>query len=631
MSVQTKNPKFSYDNTIRRNYEGQKYTYYPVAIIGAGESGIAMGCRLKEVLGFNQFRIFDRQSGVGGTWWINRYPGVGCDIPSIFYSFSFCPNYEWSCFHPGGAEVVRYLESVCEKYGIVDKIQINTDVREARWLASEQVWEVKLQHLIGDAGDLSESDRARKVKEQGYSSVYTHEEIIRCKVLISAVGGLVEPKVWPDSIPGKDIFQGEIFHSARWRYDIDLKDKNVIVVGTGCSAAQFVPKLTTDYGAKSVTQLMLSPPWVSSRPLPPGGEKFWEKWSSTLNKNIPGFNKFIRLAVAATCEYDFRLFGSGAYNQKEREKLEAETLAEMRRSAPEKYHEILTPNYGIGTKRRIFDATWYASLHDPKVELTTLPLRKLHEKSVTLGPGRMYPPENVKSSAPTHEITIPADVIVLANGFETTKWLHPLNIYGTEGQKLHDVFEQRGGPQMYMGTAMDGFPNFFTVIGPNCFTGHTSVIFTTENMVTHTLKMIKPILNGDVRKIEVKKEAEINWTRELQTKLRNMVWSTGGAKNWYVGGNGWNSNTYPYSQLYYLYRCTFPTWKDWNLSYTRKGTLKKWTQNTVLVLAFGLALLDQYKRRSTGVGLGAGEVIAGWVRRALRGVAALSVKVQERI
>ncbi|PQE04407.1 flavin-binding monooxygenase protein [Rutstroemia sp. NJR-2017a BVV2] len=608
----------SYDNTIRRNYEGQKYTYYPVVIIGAGESGIAMGCRLKEVLGFTQFRIFERQSGVGGTWWINRYPGVGCDIPSIFYSFSFCPNYEWSCFHPGGAEVVRYLGSVCEKYGIVDKIQINTDVREARWLASEQVWEVKLQHLIGDAGDLSESDRARKVKEQGYSSVYTHEEIIRCKVLISAVGGLVEPKVWPDSIPGKDIFQGDIFHSARWRYDVDLKDKNVIVVGTGCSAAQFVPRLTTDYGAKSVTQLMLSPPWVSLRPLPPGGEKFWEKWSSFLNKNIPGFNKFIRFAVAATCEYDFRLFGSGAYNQKEREKLEAETLAEMRRSAPEKYHEILTPNYGIGTKRRIFDATWYPSLHDPKVELTTLPLRKLHEKSVTLGPGRMYPPENVKSSAPTHEITIPADVIVLANGFETTKWLHPLNVYGTEGQKLHDVFEQRGGPQMYMGTAMDGFPNFFTVIGPNCFTGHTSVILTTENMVNHTLKMIKPILNGDVRKIEVKKEAEIKWTRELQTKLSNMVWSAGGAKNWY-------------SQLYYAYRCMFPTWKDWNLSYTKKGTLKKWTKSTVLALAFGLAFLDQYKKRSRGVGLGAGELVTEWFRRALLGVASLSVKMQQKI
>ena len=61
-------------------YHGERWTYIPVVIIGAGESGIAMGCRLKELLGFDQFRIFDRQSGVGGVWWINRYPGVACDV-----------------------------------------------------------------------------------------------------------------------------------------------------------------------------------------------------------------------------------------------------------------------------------------------------------------------------------------------------------------------------------------------------------------------------------------------------------------------------------------------------------------------------------------------------------------------
>lgn len=71
-----------YGNSIRKDngYDASSYTYYPVAIIGAGESGIAMGCRLKEVLGHDQFRIFDRQSGIGGTWWINRYPGVACDV-----------------------------------------------------------------------------------------------------------------------------------------------------------------------------------------------------------------------------------------------------------------------------------------------------------------------------------------------------------------------------------------------------------------------------------------------------------------------------------------------------------------------------------------------------------------------
>ena len=71
-----------YGKTIRKDngYDANSYTYYPVLIIGAGESGIAMGCRLKEVLGFDQFRIIDRQSGIGGTWWINRYPGVACDV-----------------------------------------------------------------------------------------------------------------------------------------------------------------------------------------------------------------------------------------------------------------------------------------------------------------------------------------------------------------------------------------------------------------------------------------------------------------------------------------------------------------------------------------------------------------------
>jgi cation diffusion facilitator CzcD-associated flavoprotein CzcO len=71
-----------YGDSIRKDngYDAASYTYYPVAIIGAGESGIAMGCRLKELLGTDQFRIFDRQSGIGGTWWINRYPGVACDV-----------------------------------------------------------------------------------------------------------------------------------------------------------------------------------------------------------------------------------------------------------------------------------------------------------------------------------------------------------------------------------------------------------------------------------------------------------------------------------------------------------------------------------------------------------------------
>lgn len=422
---------------------------------------------------------------------------------------------------------------------------MNTDVRECTWLEAEQVWEVKLQHLVSGAGDLSEHDRSSKVREEGAQSVYVSHETVRCKVLVSAVGGLVEPQTWPERVPGKETFAGPIFHSARWRYDVDLKDKEVIVVGTGCSAAQFVPQLTKKYGAKSVTQLMRSPPWVVPRVNPPFGKRNWEKWSPWLNTHVPGFLSAIRMAIFLGAEYDWRLFGSEKYHEKERKKVEEKLLAHMRKTVPKKYHEILTPDYGVCCKRRIFDATWFPGLSDPEIELTTLPLTSIGEKSVTLGPGRAYPPLDTKSSAPTHEVTIPADVIILANGFQTTEWLHPLDITGRDGRKLHETFAKRGGPSMYMGNVLDGFPNFFTIFGPNTATGHSSVILASENMINLTLKIIKPILKGEVATAEIKESAELEWDRDTQSALKKRVWNTGGCVSWYKTEEGWNSTVYP--------------------------------------------------------------------------------------
>lgn len=173
--------------------------------------------------------------------------------PAVFYSFSFCQNRSWSSFFPSGAEIVRYLQEVCEKYEILDKIELNTDVAECRWLEDELLWQVTLKHMVAGAGDLSAKERLQKVQEHGEQSVYSFTEIVKAKVVASAVGGLVEPRGWPENIPGREDFTGNIFHSARWDYNVDFKDKDVIVVGTGCSAAQFVPKLTQEsYGAKSV-------------------------------------------------------------------------------------------------------------------------------------------------------------------------------------------------------------------------------------------------------------------------------------------------------------------------------------------------------------------------------------------
>jgi cation diffusion facilitator CzcD-associated flavoprotein CzcO len=158
---------------------------------------------------------------------------VACDIPAPFYSFSFCQNPNWTSFHPPGPEIVQYYHDVCQKYKITDKFELNTDVEQCRWLEDEQIWEVTLKRLVAGMGDLSSKERAKIVKEKGESAVYSESEVVRAKVLISAVGGLVEPKGWPDEIPGLESFKGPVFHSARWDEKADLTDKNVVVVGTG--------------------------------------------------------------------------------------------------------------------------------------------------------------------------------------------------------------------------------------------------------------------------------------------------------------------------------------------------------------------------------------------------------------
>ncbi|KAH6871804.1 hypothetical protein B0T10DRAFT_590584 [Thelonectria olida] len=556
-----------------KGYDAGTSVYYPAVIMGAGESGIAMACQLKEKLGFDQFRLLERHSGLGGTWWINRYPGVACDVPAVFYSYSFCQNPNWSSFFPSGLEILEYLQSIAERYRIVDKIQFNTEVTVCRWDPLEELWDITVQHLAPGKGDLSAANREKRIREEGIASVYVREEKIKCKVLISAVGGLVEPKAWPEEIPGADNFRGDIFHSARWNHDVSMKDKDVIVVGTGCTAAQIVPELAGKLGAKSVTQLMRSPPWVVRRVEPPFGKEGWKVWGSWLPKNVP-------LGVAATIEQDIILFGTSNYSNAKRAKYADELLRHIKQITPSKYHDMLTPKYDVGCKRRVRDSGWLSSLHTPKVRLTTLALESVQEDGVRLSPGcHTHPSELIGTE--DQSVTISADVIVLANGFETTRWLHPVEIIGSKGQRLESVFEERGGPQMYLGTAMDGFPNFFTLFGPNTVTGHSSVILCSENQVSYALNFIKPILNGTFSYVEVKKEAEVAYNVDIQRALNKTVWNDAQCNSWYKSADGWNSASYPYSQIWFTLRCMFPVWSDWKIKYTRQG-IRRWRVRTLL-------------------------------------------------
>ena len=472
---------------------------------------------------------------------------------SILYQFSFAPKHDWSAFFAGGEEILAYLQSVCEKYQIVSNIQLNTDVTDMQWLEKEEVWQITLQYLAENVGDLSDRERKQKMEEQGAKAVYVRKEVIRAKAVVSAVGALVEPKGWPDSIPGFDRFEGNIFHSSRWNYDVDLAGKDVVVVGTGASAVQFLPHLTQQpYNAKSVTQIMRSAPWVSPKPIPPFGRQKWDTYSPRIFNRVPVLATMYYWLFFLEAERDFhQVFYNEPENVEARRKIEAQLVSYMKENVPRKYHEILIPDHEVGCKRRLFNEVWFTALNDPKIDLTSKLLTSVQPKSVTLGPERCHPRRKQQNGeipndrAPMDEEVLPADIIILANGFETLKWVHPLRVRGAGGVSLHDVWQARAGPQAYMGTAVDGFPNFFMIFGPNTGTGHSSVAYVSENMTNYALKFLRLLLNGDASTVDVKKEAEIAYTAAIQERLRNTVWTTGGASSWYRGEDGWISNLYP--------------------------------------------------------------------------------------
>src|SRR5918999_2747659 len=184
---------------------------HDIAIIGTGFSGLGMAIRLKQA-GMHDFVVLERADEVGGTWQANTYPGCACDVPSHLYSFSFAPNPDWTRTYSSQPEIWAYLRRCADRFGVRPHVRLGCAVESATWLEHERRWELE-----------------------------TSDGTIRARVLVSGMGPLTEPKI-PD-IPGLEDFEGEVWHSARWNHDYDLRGKRVASVGTGASAIQYVPAI----------------------------------------------------------------------------------------------------------------------------------------------------------------------------------------------------------------------------------------------------------------------------------------------------------------------------------------------------------------------------------------------------
>ncbi|OJZ79600.1 hypothetical protein ASPFODRAFT_66055 [Aspergillus luchuensis CBS 106.47] len=481
-------------------------SYAPTAIIiGAGPSGIAMAYRLKHELGFNDFLIYEKLDGVGGTW-------RGCDLPSHLYSFSFNLNPNWSkelCEQP---EILQYIEDTVDKFDIRQHVITSVECLGAAWDDNGNEWTVRFHDLRTGL----EFER-------------------RATILVSAVGAISFPR--DVQFKGMESFKGNVFHTARWDHSVDYTGKRVAVIGNGCSAAQVVPAVAEK--AAFVQQYARSAQWYHARP----NKEFsqLEKWSF---KWLPLWQRWLRLRIFLQVEREAHTYFSSDAGVRARFAAEDESREYILSRTPQQYRKAIVPDFPLGCKRRIFDPGYLDSLHNPNVALRVEGIQEFTEHGI------------IGSSGVEDEF----DIIVLATGFQVSEFLTPMEIHGRRGHTLRRQWKESRGAQAYYGTFVHNFPNFGIIFGPNSFPANNSALFACETQVCFAMKaLFEPILDRRTRVVEVKQSAEERHTASLQEKLKSTVFA-GGCSNWYINQYGRNAASWPAKAALFWRETCFPNW-----------------------------------------------------------------------
>ena len=463
-----------------------------VAVVGGGFGGVCAAVLLRRA-GYENVTGFEKRPRLGGVWEHNTYPGAACDVPSHLYEFSFEPNPRWSCRYAPQAEIQDYIEDVARRHGVLEKVRTSTEVHRARWDEAHHQW-------------LLETSQGPFVAD----------------ILIPACGQLWVPKL--PAIPGLEEFPGPVFHTARWRHDVDLAGKRVAVIGTGCSAIQTVPEIQPLVEQLDVYQR--SPGWTMP--------KMNFAYSERAKRAFERFPLLQRLDRITT----FAFMDLGAAAMTGQRWLLAPFRALGRRQIETAIDDPqlrakVTPADEIGCKRIMLTDEWYPTLTRPNVELVTDPIAAVTPAGIRLADGRERP----------------AEAIILATGFHSHAFVAPMEVIGRDGRALAD--EWSPAAHAYLGLSVPGFPNMFLIYGPNTNGGTGSVIYVIEAAVAHVIAALESLRVTGSSAIEVSREVEEAFNRELRAALAGTVWHTG-CESWYLDENGNDPNQWPW--LWSTYR-----------------------------------------------------------------------------
>jgi 4-hydroxyacetophenone monooxygenase len=468
---------------------------FRVAIIGAGLGGVGMGIRLGQA-GI-PYTIYEKNSGLGGTWWENDYPDLRVDVPNLFYSYSFAPNSDWPHHYSRRNDLQSYVERTANAYGVTEHVEFETEVVSAEYDPTTARWTVRVRH--GD--DVSEAE---------------------FHAVVSAVGMLNRP-VLPE-IDGLDTFAGTQFHSSHWPADLDVAGKRVGVIGTGASSVQLVPAIAPSVAHLDVFQR--SRHWMMPNPFYLRAMTDGERWCMSNVPYYAGWYRFLEFWNAADRMYPaFRVdpnwespeISISAPNEKLRI-LMTNHMRQQLDGDDDLFHRML-PDYPPLGKRILQDGGWYAALRRDNVDLVTEPI------------ARIVPEGVLTTDGATHEL----DVLVLATGFHARKFLWPMSIRGPQGT-LQDRWGEE--PRAYLGITVPGFPNLFCLYGPNMNPVVGSVIFMLECQIDYVIRCLALLVDRGDAAMECRQEVHDEYNARVDAEHEQMVWRHPKVHSYYNNDDG---------------------------------------------------------------------------------------------
>ena len=455
-----------------------------VLVVGAGFSGVCAAIRLKEN-GIENFAVYDKCEGIGGTWWLNTYPGAACDIPSHFYCYSFEMNPNWSRLYAPQPEIQQYIEDCAAKYGVRDHIHLGREIASIAFDEGDGLW----------------------------TTTFSDGEIIRSRFVINGGGGLHKPFV--PELDGLARFEGAQMHTARWDHSFDPKGKRIAVIGSAASAIQATPQLAET--AAQVTLFQRTPNFIAPR-----NDFSYSAEDQEAFRTNPG--KMAEVREEFFVDRDTRLYPI-VVNPAIR-KIAGDEIKTFIRSqvTDPALQDQLIPDFELGCKRILISDDFLPCLNRDNVAVETNGVASVTADGVVTGDGT----------------EVKVDALIFATGFDLEGHRNAMSITGAGGVALADVWRDQA--DAYRSSMVPSFPNYFMVTGPNAGVGTTSIVFLIEQAVEWIIDVIK--LAGRDKLISASAEACAAHSANIHERLGKTVWASG-CDSWYIGSNGRNESLFP--------------------------------------------------------------------------------------